>query len=415
VTTGTIGSLSGAFAPGSVGFYKTWSGGDGKVTTFAGHPATKWNNYTMSLLSWSVANLKWRMHSMYNETYPSNGRRLPWTYEYNDGFGFQSHYDWTSNDQLKLLEKLLMKVKSHDFNLGVNLGQMHQTVDLLATNLRKLGMAALLLKRGHFADAARQLGAKPRGTRLKTTDISGRWLEMQYGWLPLLGDSFEAAKAFEAISEGPRSQIFKVSRKVKGVGNGSQSPSYRDIPYEWSVRRQIIYEASEEMGFARQLGLLDPLSVAWELTPWSFLIDWFIPIGSYLDLVNAIPTLKGRFLTTEVKQWKTSRNMPPAVLPLLIRSIETPRVPFFENITGISLVPMVQGRKVEMTRTFDTSLSVPFPSMGLSGAIHGRRFWNAVSLAQQRFARVFEGQSNALKLARVVRTRYRSRKGRPGI
>jgi hypothetical protein len=30
---------------------------------------------------------------------------------------------------------------------------------------------------------------------------------------------------------------------------------------------------------------------------------------------------------------------------------------------------------------------VPFPDMHLGGAIQGRRLWNAISLAQQRFAR----------------------------
>jgi hypothetical protein len=35
------------------------------------------------------------------------------------------------------------------------------------------------------------------------------------------------------------------------------------------------------------LGLLNPLSLAWELLPYSFVIDWFLPIGDYLAATTA--------------------------------------------------------------------------------------------------------------------------------
>jgi hypothetical protein len=36
-----------------------------------------------------------------------------------------------------------------------------------------------------------------------------------------------------------------------------------------------------------QLGLLNPLSFAWEITPWSFVVDWLIPIGPVLSALTA--------------------------------------------------------------------------------------------------------------------------------
>lgn len=331
--------------------------------------------------------MTWRIRFWKQRTLPSDGTVSYTTQEYIPGFSFDSPDVWSSNDQLVLLGRLLEKVKSHDFNLAVNLGQMHQTVDLLASNLRKLGSAALALKRGNFAAAARQLGARPRGTRLKTTDVSGRWLELQYGWLPLLGDSFEAAKAFEAISNGPRSQTYRASyKKPVRQRNGSQSPTFFDMPYKEFHSKYIQYECTEELGFSRQLGLLDPLSVAWELTPWSFVIDWFIPIGAYLDLVNQVPSLKGRFLTTEVLN-RQALSGKPAILG------------HFWDVVGqgwnglhylsTTSMPSLYHKKVEVTRTYSESLSVPLPSPSLKGAVHGKRLWNAISLAQQRFARVF--------------------------
>lgn len=36
-----------------------------------------------------------------------------------------------------------------------------------------------------------------------------------------------------------------------------------------------------------QLGLVNPASLAWELIPWSFVVDWFIPIGPLLSVLTA--------------------------------------------------------------------------------------------------------------------------------
>lgn len=382
----TSGAYGGA-GPGpydvTAGTRRSWAGDDGRYTTWAGNVTHKWNNYTCTHETWFRASLKLRMRYWKQATLPDNGRVNWFTYDNDLGFGFDAPVVWTSNDQLKLLQKLLEKVKSHDFNLAVNLGQLHQTVDLLSSNLLKLGRAAIALKRGQFATAARQLGARPRGTRLKTSDISGRWLELQYGWLPLLGDSFEAAKAFEAISNGPRSQTYRASSKKVSIGNGSQSKTIFDMPYTEELARHIQYECTEELGFARQLGLLDPLSVAWELLPWSFVVDWFIPIGSYLDLVNQIPSLKGRFLTTEVRKREAmGRNhfgIKAHFYELFSTGWDKP------HFSAPTVVPMFRQKRVDMTRTYSESLSVPFPSMHLGGAVSGRRLWNAISLAQQRF------------------------------
>lgn len=387
MTSGTRGVVNPAGNLIGFGDGRTWSGGDGKYVTFAGTQKIKWNHYTCSATTYDRSSLRFGYIREMDSQNPPNGGRKRFQEYYPIQVGnFPSSYLWTPNDQLKLLEKLLKKVKSHDFNLAVNLGQLHQTVDLLSSNLRKLGLAALYLKRGQFGNAARQLGVKPRGTRLKTSDISGRWLEMQYGWLPLIGDSFEAAKAFEAISNGPRTQFFRVSHRKFGTDNECNTPTYFGLPNDWVRKVYIQYECTEEVGFARQLGLLDPASVAWELLPWSFVVDWFIPIGSYLDVLNQVPLLKGRFLTTEV--YKRESNGFPEVLNAFFQYIEN-STPYHEKIIAITEAPKYKDKRTVMTRTYSEDLGVPFPSMHLGGAVQGKRLWNAISLAQQRFGRSF--------------------------
>ena len=37
-----------------------------------------------------------------------------------------------------------------------------------------------------------------------------------------------------------------------------------------------------------ETGFSNPLSVAWEIVPWSFVIDWMIPVGDYLNGLDAL-------------------------------------------------------------------------------------------------------------------------------
>jgi hypothetical protein len=290
-------------------------------------------------------------------------------------------HDFPANYQLKLLEKLVQKVKGFDFNLGVNLAQMRQVSSMVDVNLRKITGALWDLRKGRFADAARQLGARPKRTNLRVDDLSGRWLELQYGWLPLISDTFNAAKAFEAISQGPQTRVVRVSHKKKQLIEASTSPSTHSARYEKTTRRSLIYEMAEELSVARQLGLLDPLSVAWEILPWSFVIDWFIPIGSYLDMVNQVPHLKGRFLQTTITKANNLKDM-------TWLGGTKPSNWLYDEVT---LTPD-QGEyfsRVQMDReVLGSPPAVPPPTFSMTGAVEGTRVWNAIALAQQVVSKI---------------------------
>jgi hypothetical protein len=365
MTSGTIGSLPSSTTTGTR-FYKTWTGGDGRTESYAGGTRTKWNNYSCTIFrrSWAHRDLTFFRPGSCGNYWVNTTYTIA---SVNPVVG------WSANDELKLQQKLLSGIKSHDFNLAVNLAQTKQVTSMVDSNLRKLGRAALALRRGDFSTAARQLGAKPKSTRLKTSDVSGRWLELQYGWMPLIKDTYEASKAFEAISQGPRSSTVRTSRSVKlhrEIGFGTSD--YFLIDVDETYRKSIQYEMYEEMTVERQLGLMDPLSVGWEILPWSFVVDWFIPIGTYLENLNQIPKLRGRFLTTAVtrQRWSNQRRHPTA------------NEPCRQQFTG--WVPCSQERVI-LSRTVSTTLSVPFPRFRGQGAVHGNRVWNAIALAQQAF------------------------------
>jgi hypothetical protein len=50
---------------------------------------------------------------------------------------------------------------------------------------------------------------------------------------------------------------------------------------------------------------MDPLAVAWELVPWSFVIDWAIPISNYLAARGLASALgSGTYIQTSYEQWQ---------------------------------------------------------------------------------------------------------------
>jgi len=301
------------------------------------------------------------------------------------------------NEDLKLLNRLAAKVKDHEFNLGVSLAELKEFVPMVADRLTKLAKAVRAVKHGDFATAARQFGSsvgrlktlnkKGRKTRtsaatpLKGSDIPDMWLELQYGWLPSINDIYEGSKAFEALSNGPRKSVVTASIWKGTTFNASTSPSSYQAMVQQKLKRYLTYEIKEELSAPRQLGLADPASIAWELLPWSFVLDWSLPIGDYLSALGTIPYLKGRFLRTTVRRYAGFYDIKYTGRPWGPNWF-TYAVPPFPDTDRL--------RAVEMERTVLSSLSiqVPFPKFkGIKDIVFAKnRLANASALLHSAFA-----------------------------
>lgn len=359
--------------------YREWNGADGKYTAGPGSPV-QWNNYTCYVDREEIRQAFYRFVC----TLPGGGGSGSL---YNEGadpyhkFPSEAASSVTANDINKALGRILAQAKGHSLQLGVELGQARQTVNLVVDTLGKLGRSALALRRGDFSTAARQLGATPRTSRLKAKDVSGRWLELQYGWLPLISSVHDASQAYAAITDGPRKMVFTSSCKRKttyyylGPGDGVNATQ------DFIDRRSYMFEQTEDLSIPRSLGLENPLSVAWELIPWSFVVDWFVPIGTYLENLNQIPKLKGR--------WLVSRKLSTASGYRWWWQGDYPYCGYHGGHRYHVLTHKVdKGRSgAYVSRgVLSSPLEVPKPKfVPLSGALNPRRIWNAIALAHQRF------------------------------
>jgi hypothetical protein len=189
-------------------------------------------------------------------------------------------------------------------NVAEFFGDGRKTVNMVLGTAKRLGSAYRDFLHGRFSKAAKSLGIKkPAGT------AANHWLEYTYGWSPLLSDAHALAeKAAQQIGLGGRPPRFTATGKA-WIGKSflEKNPNaYVDyhnglIGYTWrgnykaTARAGLLCEIEyswSQLFASLGLGLTDPLVLAWELTPFSFVFDWFIDVGSWLEQASSLQGVK---------------------------------------------------------------------------------------------------------------------------
>jgi hypothetical protein len=116
---------------------------------------------------------------------------------------------------------------------------------------------------------------------------ANEWLQYQYGWKPLLKSCYGAATEL-------RQHVAEKTQKFTGSASQSftdfktpQRPffnTFTEILTQCKGKegcRIVLFYKPRQNDLARWTSL-NPVSIAWELMPYSFVVDWFIDIGSTL-------------------------------------------------------------------------------------------------------------------------------------
>lgn len=204
----------------------------------------------------------------------------------------------------KALRSTLLEIKDQKINAVQAFAERGQTARLLASSIKRVASCITSLKRGNLGSAGRALGVVPSPKKVvrykkswvdnQSSAVANGWLELQYGWKPLLTDIYGAAEliAQKQIRE-VRNRVRKsasVTIEDRGRNDGasvSMLPFYYDIKRKVSVKYTVYYSSPSVSTSLSQVGISNPALIAWELTPYSFVLDWFIPIGDYISSLDA--------------------------------------------------------------------------------------------------------------------------------
>jgi len=213
---------------------------------------------------------------------------------------------WNSNDDIILVNKLRAKIAGSDFDPSVFLVEWHKSLQMIFDAATRIGMAWSYGRKGNLLAASRAL-TDGTGRAIATTKTPARnWLELQYGWLPLLSDAQSGAQYLATTGFGFLERTYYASRghmvhNPVGLGPGANPGEVANFSYRFYKKR--IKAIIKSVDLATLSGLLDPRAAVWEAIPYSFVLDWFIPIQNYLQACATSTALKGTFVTSAKSEW----------------------------------------------------------------------------------------------------------------
>jgi len=202
---------------------------------------------------------------------------------------------------------LLLKIKADKVNLGETLAEYRQTANMFKT----LGLAML---RGYRALRRGDISGLSRHTNLDTI-ASGR-LVYQFGIKPLVNTLYDS---IQAMMNAPRSPHKKYTdytvAETEAIMYGYTTTGKQEVNSTCYVEFDADLISSFTLG--------NPAELAWELTPFSFLVDYFFSIGDYLSSLDALVDVKSwvgcySIQKTETCLWHDPVSNPNALMGTVV-------------------------------------------------------------------------------------------------
>lgn len=194
------------------------------------------------------------------------------------------------------VNKALQNLSDSKTSLGENFAERDQASRMISDRARQVGESVKSYKRSRPKDWLKVKKLKTFG-RKAIGSIPNSWLEKQYGWVPLLLDVKGAYDLMRSIDE--ENDAFRVTAK---------GARFVEVPIDfWSVPENPVpnpcrtnfhstgqgrYGVFVRLDYTmenpalhelQQAGLVNPVALAWNLLPYSFVVDWFLPVGDYLS------------------------------------------------------------------------------------------------------------------------------------
>jgi hypothetical protein len=234
--------------------------------------------------------------------------------------------DFVSQAETAALNKLLTEGRALQgtWSAAQAWGERRETAELLTRTAQRVVGLFRALRSGQWRKLNELLpiGERKRWKELKDTPY-GKWLvqrqrralaitpqamasgvlEFQNGWKPLLGDVYNACEMLA-------NRKMQADWVITGRGETKRFDSRdeilgQDTPWYVNPRTRRYWECTrlanvridatvDDQFFHRlsQMGMTNPFATAWELLPLTYIADWFVGIGDWLQSLGAPAGMK---------------------------------------------------------------------------------------------------------------------------
>lgn len=211
--------------------------------------------------------------------------------EYYDGIvtnsGVAVHYpyqymplSYDSQVYNNALSDLWENVRKTDINLALTIGEGRETARMFPRgSIYKLLTTARRAKREWLMNPSKKL--------------SEVWLSYKYGWGPCLQDVYNYLKWTYDLPErgipvrGRSRTVWKENKPVYDYGDPTPHCTLKGEQGRLCEVKIWLDVGNNSLYNTNRITSLNPLSIAWELVPLSFVADWFIDVGGYLQNMEA--------------------------------------------------------------------------------------------------------------------------------
>lgn len=186
-----------------------------------------------------------------------------------------------TDGKTRAVTECLLRLNEGKAKVGQYLAESKQSASMIADSGTDLLNLLLKVKRREFSNFPKEFGLSLRKGR-------DAYLQWQFGWKPLCSDIHALWE--NLIGRAPIQPFLRAAREIKTPFE--YTTSFGGYPCDVKIKHTdkcVLYASLSEQTLAnmQSYDVINPLSLAWELVPYSFVVDWFAPIGNTLAALTA--------------------------------------------------------------------------------------------------------------------------------
>lgn len=200
------------------------------------------------------------------------------------------------------IEKVLAQARGSHANLSVDFAEGGQTIAMLRNALRLKKFVIEFATQVVKARGYRKIRSGPTQGQRRLDYVNGKWLEYRYGWMPLVSSIYDMADALRkqrvsslVVLKG-RSGRQEQRTVYFGAGTRGSPFNYATISGSYRVETAGYFSIPTNASVS-DFTSLNPLLIAWELVPFSFVADWFVGVGQCLENWENYFLYRNNFIT----------------------------------------------------------------------------------------------------------------------